>query len=92
MHDPEALDNARRGFPELQYVFDVPKACEDADLVLHLTAWPEYRKISPAELGPLVRDRKILDARNTLDTAPWQSAGWSVNALGRPPMTGSYAA
>ncbi|WP_106972276.1 UDP-glucose dehydrogenase family protein [Streptomyces yerevanensis] len=92
VHDPEAVDNARRSFPELQYTLDAPKACEDADLVLHLTAWPEYRKISPAELGPTVRGRKILDARDTLDAAPWQSAGWTVSALGRPPMTGSYAA
>lgn len=92
VHDPEAIYNARRRFPELQYTHDVPKACEDAHLVLHLTAWPEYREISPAELGPVVRDRKILDARDTLDPASWQSAGWALSALGRPRANGAYAA
>ncbi|MFF7838573.1 UDP-glucose dehydrogenase family protein [Streptomyces ossamyceticus] len=91
VHDPEALDNARRGFPELQYAFDVPKACEDADLVLHLTAWPEYRDISPDRLASVVRSRKILDARDTLDATTWQSAGWTLSALGRPPTNGTYA-
>ncbi|UYQ60138.1 UDP-glucose dehydrogenase family protein [Streptomyces peucetius] len=92
VHDPEAVDNARRKYPGLQYTLDVPKACEDADLVLHLTAWPEYREISPAELGPVVRSRKILDARDTLDAASWQSAGWTLSALGRPRISGAYAA
>jgi UDPglucose 6-dehydrogenase len=92
VHDPEAIDNARRRFPELQYTLDVPKACEDAHLVLHLTAWPEYREISPTRLGPVVRDRKILDARDTLDAASWQSAGWTLSALGRPRINGAYAA
>jgi UDPglucose 6-dehydrogenase len=91
VHDPEAIDNARRRFPELQYTHDVPKACEDAHLVLHLTAWPEYREISPTELGPVVRDRKILDARGTLEPASWQSAGWTLSALGRPRVNGAYA-
>ncbi|MER7402957.1 UDP-glucose/GDP-mannose dehydrogenase family protein [Streptomyces sp. NPDC000070] len=83
VHDPEAVDNARPLFPELQYTLDVSKACEDADVLLHLTAWPEYRRISPAGLAATVRTPKILDARHGLDLAMWRSAGWTVRALGR---------
>ncbi|MFI8996618.1 UDP-glucose dehydrogenase family protein [Streptomyces sp. NPDC053542] len=84
VHDPEALDNARAVHPDLTYAPYIPLACEDADLVLHLTPWPEYRQIDPAALAAVVRDPLILDARNSLDAEPWSSAGWKLHALGRP--------
>ncbi|MWA09553.1 UDP-glucose dehydrogenase family protein [Streptomyces sp. BA2] len=84
VHDPEAIDNARDAHPELTYALDVDKACEDADLVLHLTDWPEYRDIDPAALATLVRSPVLLDARNSLDAGSWSAAGWAVHAPGRP--------
>lgn len=84
VHDPQAVDTARAIHPELAYALDVDKACEDADLVLHLTDWPEYRDIDPAALASLVRSPVLLDARNSLDPRPWSAAGWAVHAPGRP--------
>jgi UDPglucose 6-dehydrogenase len=84
VHDPEALDNARAALPDLTYSLDIPKVCEDADVVLHLTSWPDYRRIDPQALASVVRSPVLLDARNSLDAQPWRSAGWSLHALGRP--------
>jgi UDPglucose 6-dehydrogenase len=84
VHDPKALDNAQAACPDLEFAHDVTKACEHADLVLHLTDWPEYRDIEPAELAELVRSPIIIDARNTLDATSWRAAGWALHALGRP--------
>jgi UDPglucose 6-dehydrogenase len=83
VHDPEAIDNARALFPTLDYALDVEKACERADLILHLTEWSEYRELDPAELAKVVRTPRILDGRNALDTARWRAAGWTLRALGR---------
>jgi UDPglucose 6-dehydrogenase len=83
VHDPEAIDNARALFPTLDYALDVEKACERADLVLHLTEWHEYRELDPAVLAKVVRSPRILDGRNALDTARWRDAGWTLRALGR---------
>ncbi|MFG2309880.1 UDP-glucose dehydrogenase family protein [Streptomyces sp. NPDC048566] len=84
VHDPQALDNARAAHPDLSYALDVPKACEGADLVLHLTQWPEYGRLDPAVLAAVTRRPVLLDARNALDGAAWRAAGWTVQALGRP--------
>lgn len=84
VHDPEAIDNARAAYPELQFALDVAKACEQADVVLHLTDWPQYRELDPALLATVVRSPVLVDARNTLDLSRWRSAGWSLHALGRP--------
>ena len=84
VHDPKAMDNARRRFPTLTYVEDAREACRGADLVLHLTEWSEYRDLDPHDLGDLVGQRAILDGRNVLDPARWRAAGWTFRALGRP--------
>ncbi|WP_392971869.1 UDP-glucose dehydrogenase family protein [Streptomyces sp. LN245] len=87
VHDPEAIDNAREAYPALQFALDVAKACERADVVLHLTEWPQYRDVDPAALATVVRSPVLVDARNTLDPARWRSAGWALHAPGRPGLT-----
>ena len=82
VHDPRATYNARRAVPSLDYVEEAVKACEGADVVLHLTEWREYREIDPVELASVVRTRCLLDGRNILPLGRWRSAGWTVRALG----------
>jgi UDPglucose 6-dehydrogenase len=84
VHDPKAIDNARRLFPTLDYAETGIAACRDADLVLHLTEWPEYREIDPEVLGAVVASRNVVDGRNRLDRAAWRAAGWTYRGLGRP--------
>jgi UDPglucose 6-dehydrogenase len=82
VHDPKAMDNARRVFPTLMYMDSTIAACRDADVVLHLTEWLEFREIDPAMLGELVRTRNVVDGRNCLDAAAWRAAGWTYQGLG----------
>ena len=82
--DPKALANAARRFPELQYVQDVEVALQNADIVLLLTEWHEYRELDPHVLRNTVASPRILDGRNVLDPAKWRSAGWLYRGLGRP--------
>ncbi|MEU1852531.1 UDP-glucose/GDP-mannose dehydrogenase family protein [Streptomyces sp. NPDC019990] len=84
IHDPEAIDNARAAYPALQFALDVTKACEQADVVLHVTEWPQYRELDPVALASVVRTPAIVDARHTLDPETWRAAGWALRAPGRP--------
>jgi UDPglucose 6-dehydrogenase len=84
VHDEEAVDNARAAFPTLDYALEPAKACEGADVVLHLTEWKQYRELDPAALAAVTNTPRMLDARNALDREKWQAAGWTVRALGRP--------
>ncbi|MGX1267820.1 UDP-glucose dehydrogenase family protein [Streptomyces phaeoluteigriseus] len=84
VHDPEGLDNARVALTGPVYCADVMEACKDADLVLHLTEWSQYRALDPVALSEVVRAPRMLDARNVLDQAAWRGAGWQLRALGRP--------
>ncbi|NPC97930.1 UDP-glucose/GDP-mannose dehydrogenase family protein [Nocardioides sp. zg-DK7169] len=86
--DPQAIDNARRRWPELKYAFTAEEAATGADLVLLLTEWREYVDLDPHELGAVVHQRRVLDGRNALDPARWRAAGWGYRALGRPATAG----
>ena len=82
VHDPKATYNARRACPELDYTDEPDKACEAADVVLHLTEWSEYHDLDPTQLRSIVRVPRILDARNTLPLARWRAAGWATRGMG----------
>ena len=81
--DPAANDNVRRRYPALHVEDTVENTVRNADLVLLLTEWPEFKSLDPASIAPLVSDTKIIDGRNVLDLATWRAAGWHVEALGR---------
>ncbi len=89
VHDPEALHNVRALHPMLSTDDDVLVALANADLVLHLTEWVEYRELDPAVVGSIVNQRIVIDGRNMLDRESWSAAGWQVTYLGKP---GSQAA
>jgi UDPglucose 6-dehydrogenase len=84
VHDPKAMDNARQIFPTLTYAESTLAACRDADVILHLTEWSEFREADPAVLANVVRHRNVVDGRNCLDADAWRRAGWTYRGLGRP--------
>ncbi|MEV2193638.1 UDP binding domain-containing protein [Streptomyces phaeochromogenes] len=82
--DPEALDNARKLHPELDYIDDPIAAVQDADLLLHLTEWAQFNRIDPARLTARAVSPRVIDGRGTLTPDTWREAGWTFRALGRP--------
>ncbi|MEW1976044.1 UDP-glucose/GDP-mannose dehydrogenase family protein [Microbacterium profundi] len=83
--DPEALENARRQHPQLDYVDDRDEALRGADAVVVVTEWDEYRRqLSPEHAASLVAGTIVVDGRNCLDATAWRAAGWTYYGMGRP--------
>ncbi|MGB4778212.1 UDP-glucose dehydrogenase family protein [Microbacterium sp.] len=83
--DPAAIENARRVHPQLAYVEDRDEALRDADAVILVTEWDEYRRqLPPEHASTLTTGRVIVDGRNGLDPAAWRAAGWTYYGMGRP--------
>ena len=84
VYDPQAMPNARRAQPTLDYGESALSAARDAHVVLLLTEWAEFRDMDPHALAEAVAERNIVDGRNALDPERWRAAGWNYRALGRP--------
>lgn len=83
VHDPKAIANAQKRFPNLNFESEIEKTISGADLVLHLTEWKIYRELDPAKLKSIVKNAIMIDGRNALDQDKWRAAGWKFRALGR---------
>ena len=81
--DPQAVDNARRWWPDLQFADSAEEALTGADVVLLATEWKQFTSLDPVAVGELVRAKTVLDGRNALDAEAWRAAGWRYRALGR---------
>lgn len=82
--DPAAIDNALAAHPQLGFARDRDDALRDADAVVIVTEWDDYRhRLSPEHAGGLVRGRIIVDGRNCLEAAAWRAAGWQYHGMGR---------
>ncbi|MFC5928756.1 UDP-glucose/GDP-mannose dehydrogenase family protein [Cryobacterium melibiosiphilum] len=91
VYDPQANANAHRVFPDLNYADSLSESVRDADVVVLLTEWQEFRDADPDELGALVRYRRIVDGRHALDADDYRLKGWEYRALGRPAQSGTVA-
>ena len=82
--DPEAIANSRRLHPQISFTPDAAGAIRDAQVIVVVTEWNDYRTLVPSEVSRLTSGRVIIDGRNCLDPAAWRAAGWSYRGLGRP--------
>ncbi|MFT4123304.1 MAG: UDP-glucose/GDP-mannose dehydrogenase family protein [Microbacteriaceae bacterium] len=82
--DPEAIENSRNRHPQLVYAASTDAALADAELVILVTEWREYRDLDPVAVRGLVASPAVIDGRNVLDAAAWRAAGWRYRGLGKP--------
>jgi UDPglucose 6-dehydrogenase len=80
VYDPQAKLPVRDGFTQ---AISVEEAISGAEIVLHLTEWPEFRQLDPEHLATLVKTKIIIDGRLKLHAPTWQHAGWKVVQIGR---------
>lgn len=81
--DPEAIETARPAAPGLVYRAHPLEAAVDAEVVLVLTEWAQYRELDPALLARVVSAPVVIDGRLCLDADRWRRAGWRYLAPGR---------
>ncbi len=83
--DPAGMAGARALLPDaVIYCRDAPDALTEADAVVVVTEWNEFRAIAPERLVGLMRGRVVVDLRNIYDPAEMRRAGLAYHAIGRP--------
>jgi UDPglucose 6-dehydrogenase len=82
-HDPKAMDNFRRLFPDLVYCGSEFDTARDADALIICTEWNEYRNLDLARFAAAMRARVLLDCRNVLDGEEARRLGFTYEGVGR---------
>ncbi len=83
--DPAGMDQARPMLPPgVTYCRDALDAAAEADLLVVVTEWNEFRAIAPERLREAMRGDLIVDLRNMYERAAMQAAGLRYHSIGRP--------
>lgn len=64
-------------------VADPYSACEDADVLVVLTEWDEFRWLDFDKVAGLMRRLRVVDARNLLDKPALERRGFAYRGIGR---------
>jgi UDPglucose 6-dehydrogenase len=85
VYDPEALGHMRARFGErLHYVERAYEALDQADALLIMTEWMEFRSPNFRRMKQLMRQPLIFDGRNLYELSQIQRAGFEYISVGRP--------
>ena len=78
VHDPVAMDRMRREHPDLPLVYRETAECvaEEADAVILVTDWVQYREIDWESMANMMKSPLLLDGRNLLDEDRMIQAGF----------------
>ncbi len=81
VYDPMGSGNALVSHPELRYADSPDGAAVDADVIVVVTAWPEFAQLDPAEVAAVAGGAILVDACQGISVSRWRVAGWRVASL-----------
>ncbi len=83
-HDPEGTSEARALMPSgVDYMDDMDDAIRDADAIVIMTEWNQYRGLDISRVKSLMRGNVFVDLRNVYEREILESAGFVYTAVGR---------
>jgi UDPglucose 6-dehydrogenase len=89
VHDPEALDEARAVFGDrIGYAPTSYDALPQADALMIVTEWRQYRVPDFMRIRELLRRPLIIDGRNLYSPDRMREFGYDYLSIGRPPALG----
>jgi len=83
-HDPQGVEEARALLPEqVNYFDDVYETVTDADVVVLMTEWNEYRGLQLKRVKELMAGNIIVDLRNIYEPSTIREHGFKYECVGR---------
>ncbi len=83
-YDPEATENTRRVYPQIEYVATPYEAVEGASAVVVMTEWDVFRNLDLDKVRSIMREPVLVDCRNIYNPEDVVSLGFDYAGIGRP--------
>ena len=82
-YDPAAMERAKHLLPAVEYRRDAYEVAEDADAIVLVTEWNEFRNLDMARVKQVMRRPVIVDGRNIYDPPAMRALGFEYTGIGR---------
>jgi UDPglucose 6-dehydrogenase len=83
VHDPEGMAEAKKIFPDFTYANSAYEACDNADAVVLLTEWNQYRALDMEDVKARMKTPIFIDLRNVYTPERMREAGFEYYGVGR---------
>lgn len=83
-YDPKAMENAKKVLPNVEYCNTPYEVAHNADALLIITEWEEFKNLDYAKIKQLMRQSVVLDGRNILNPEQIRKLGFIYRSIGRP--------
>jgi UDPglucose 6-dehydrogenase len=81
--DPVAREQAERVFQRIEFAPDAYAAARDADALVIVTEWDEFRALDLDKVAAAMRGKVLVDLRNVYDRDEAEQAGLTYHGVGR---------
>jgi len=82
-YDPVAMSEARKILPAIAYAEDEYAAVAQADALVFVTEWNQFRALDMARIRDLMTSPRIADLRNIYDPGDMRELGFDYVGVGR---------
>jgi UDPglucose 6-dehydrogenase len=82
-YDPVAMEEAAKILPDVDYTEDEYAAVKNADALVFLTEWNQFRALDMARIRDLMKTPRIADLRNIYDPEDMRELGFDYVGVGR---------
>ena len=82
-YDPVAMTAAAQVLPEIIYASDEYEAVTDADALVFVTEWNQFRALDMSRIRDLMKSPRIADLRNIYDPELMRELGFEYTGVGR---------
>jgi UDPglucose 6-dehydrogenase len=82
-YDPAAMTEAAHLLPGIEWGSDAYDVAKDADALVLITEWNEFRALDLSRLGDTMKARVLVDLRNVYRPEDVRAAGFAYSSIGR---------
>ena len=81
--DPVAMEEAKECLPEIEYASNEYEAIKDADALVIITEWNQFRALDLQKVRELLKTPKVADLRNVYEPEDMRELGFEYVGVGR---------
>lgn len=89
-YDPQAMENARKAFPQIKYCSNAYEVADGADALILVTEWREFKLLNMEKIRDAMRTPILFDGRNFYNPEKKARLGFTYYGVGRGVDAGQW--